>query len=500
MKTVLTRALSTAVLLAAATSSFAQPAKNVILLVSDGAGWAPHQATELWTGSAEPYNNSNWTQSVTSTYNLRSSAGSLSDNNQDPNLVYDPAKYWDTTPGTTRAFAGYDWSATTAPDSAGTMSAMVTGEKVYKGGMNVDGFGNPLVTAAEVAKSNGKTVGSISSVRYNHATVAAGAGAHNISRNNYLDLSYEMFAAGVADVVGGAGHPFFNDDGTARAQDPGFSNSRFDEALWNTMSSGSGTASRTTVDGRNYTVDGSDWSMFNTKADIEALANGTLSAAPGTSLVMIPEVYSTLQVSRPVSGTAVKPYDDALNTHVPTLADMTNASLNHLDDDPDGFFLAIEGGAVDWADHGDNSIRVIEEQIGFNDAVQAVVDYLDAGTNGNDWSNTLVIVTADHDHITFGENSDTTDPFADVTTVDPVTGMPIMVHHSTGHGNALVPTWTRGVNADDINDADWGTDSVYGVYNDQTQIGAVVLQNVPEPTSLALLGLGGLLVARRRRA
>jgi alkaline phosphatase len=71
----------------------AQAAKNVILMVSDGAGIAPHQGAELWTGSPEPYNNSNFMKTYTSTYALRDNAGALDNNIQDPNRVYDPVKY-----------------------------------------------------------------------------------------------------------------------------------------------------------------------------------------------------------------------------------------------------------------------------------------------------------------------------------------------------------------------------------------------------------------------
>lgn len=45
---------------------------------------------------------------------------------------------------------------------------------------------------------------------------------------------------------------------------------------------------------------------------------------------------------------------------------------------------------------------MIEEHNDFNNAVQAVIDYLDANTNGNNWEDALLIVTADHDHNLYG--------------------------------------------------------------------------------------------------
>jgi alkaline phosphatase len=45
---------------------------------------------------------------------------------------------------------------------------------------------------------------------------------------------------------------------------------------------------------------------------------------------------------------------------------MTRGALNVLERDEDGFFLMVEGGAVDWAAHANNLPRIIEEQIDFN--------------------------------------------------------------------------------------------------------------------------------------
>jgi alkaline phosphatase len=54
----------------------------------------------------------------------------------------------------------------------------------------------------------------------------------------------------------------------------------------------------------------------------------------------------------------------------------------------------IEGGAVDWASHGAQSGRMIEEQIDFNNAVEAVMKYLLCNRLLDD---TLVMVTGDHE-------------------------------------------------------------------------------------------------------
>lgn len=270
-------------------------------------------------------------------------------------------------------FEGYQWLQGTDPDSAGTMSAIVTGRKVYRGGININGYGRPLLTVPEIAKARGKSTGSISTVRYNHATPAAGGGAHNISRNNYIDISYEMFGSGVLDVMGGPGHPWYESNGDKRTE-PNLTSSRFDAALWEVIDGGTGTASRTTIDGRTFTVDGTDWELYDDKGAIEDLASGAATVPAGKRLMMLPKVWGTLQYERDITqdwdgmggignthpdtganldlGAApVNPGNDSdgdpwIST-VPTLVDMTLAAINYLDDNPRGFYLSIEGGACD---------------------------------------------------------------------------------------------------------------------------------------------------------
>jgi alkaline phosphatase len=382
------------------------------------------------------------------------------------------------------------------------MSAIVTGQKVYRGGINVDGRGRPLLTVPEIAKYKGKSTGSISTVRYNHATPAAGGGAHNISRNNYLDLSYEMFGSGVLDVMGGPGHPWYNSNGSQRGA-PELSSNRFDADLWGVISNGTGTASRTTVDGRSFTVDGNDWQMYDEKADVQALASGAATVPAGKKLMMLPRVWGTLQYERDITkdwdgdgtignsdpttgadldlGAApVNPGDDSAGdpwiATVPTLEDMAMAALNYLDDNPRGFYLHIEGGACDWAMHGNSIARMIEEHTDFNNTVQAVIDYLDNNTNGNNWENTLLIVTSDHDHNLYGPNSDIF-AFEDVSN-EGFNENPGHIWHDDNHGNQLVPAWIRGFNANLSASMIDGYDPVRGWYIDQVDLGNVMIKSL----------------------
>jgi len=65
---------------------------------------------------------------------------------------------------------------------------------------------------------------------------------------------------------------------------------------------------------------------------------------------------------------------------------MTLAALNILDDDPDGLYLMVEGGAVDWANHLNQSGRMIEEAVEFERAVEAVINWVQQNSN---WGETF---------------------------------------------------------------------------------------------------------------
>lgn len=76
----------------------------------------------------------------------------------------------------------------------------------------------------------------------------------------------------------------------------------------------------------------------------------------------------------------------------PSLSDMTVKSIDILGQNPNGYFLMVEGGRIDHAHHDGNAYRSLEDLVAFDNAIKAAL----AKVNLED---TLVIVTADHSHV-----------------------------------------------------------------------------------------------------
>ena len=70
--------------------------------------------------------------------------------------------------------------------------------------------------------------------------------------------------------------------------------------------------------------------------------------------------------------------------------------MDILSQNSNGYFLMVEGGRIDHALHGTNAKRALTDTIAFDDAVKAVLDK--ARTTDPTLANTLIVVTADHDH------------------------------------------------------------------------------------------------------
>lgn len=409
-------------------------AKNVIVMISDGCGYNQIAATDYYQYGkigSQVYEKFPF-QSGMSTY----STGS-----------YNPESAWNS----------FNYVNSAPTDSAAAATAMSTGVKTYDAAIGVDNDGNPLKHISEYFEEQGKSTGVITSVEFSHAT-PAGFVAHNVSRNNYQALANEMIVSSKTDVIMGAGNPFFDDDGkklnTAKSYQYVGGQSTWEGLVNETL-----TVADADGDG---TPD--PWKLIQTKDEFQTLQTGVTPQR----VIGVPQVYTTLQQNRGGDKQA-DAFKVAFNENVPDLSEMTEGALNVLDNNENGFFLMIEGGAIDWAGHANQGGRVIEEEADFNKAVEAVNEWVKKNSN---WGETLLIVTGDHEtgYLT-GPDSD-----PDWTSIinNGAGNMPGMEWHSTNHTNSLIPLFAKGDSARLLMDYADQTDPVRGTYLDNTEIAKLI--------------------------
>jgi alkaline phosphatase len=446
----------------------ADTAKNVIFMISDGWGYNQIKATNYYNGTTEAYEN------FSVKYGMRTNSA----NNP---AGYDPIQAW----------SNFDYVKSGATDSASAATAMATGIKNYDGQINIDTSGNKLKTIVEYAAEKGKATGVVTSVEFSHAT-PAGMYAHNISRSNYAEIANEMLGpdpkkpASPLSVIMGAGNPYYNNNGQFLFTPPNTFKYVGGETTWNQL--------------RTNTHPGG-WTLVESTAGFEALAN---NAKVPDKVVGVPQVFETLQEYRqpaPGANVMVNPKDDTpLNANLPDLALMTRGALNVLDNDSDGFFLMVEGGAVDWANHNNQLGRLIQEQNDFNKAVNVAIEWIMA--NGG-FEKNLLIVTGDHE---CGYLTGAKDSFSEVTD-NGAGNLPGAYYNSGSHTNSLIPIFAKGAGSELLSSYADEFDPKRGKYIDNTEIFYVMKSQIcptPIPGSILLLGSGVLgMVAiglRRRRA
>ncbi len=438
-----------AVLCLLAATAFAAP-QNIIILIADGWGYNHIAVTDYYefgeTGR-QAYESFPVALAM-STYPAKSG--------------YDSERAWDS----------FDYVQSGYTGSAAAATALSAGEKTYNGRLGVDTKKKPLKHMMQVAEDHGRATGVVSSVRLSHAT-PAGFIAHNVSRNNYVDIAREMLYESRADLIMGTGHPYYDDDAQPRPEDsPNSFKYVGGEDTW---------AELTSPDrllGADADGDGvrDPWIYIESLTDFRALTTGS---AP-KRLCAIPRVYNTLQHNR--SGSSTHPYSVPLNEGVPTLAEMTRGALNVLDADEDGFVLMVEGGAVDWAGHGNNAPRLVEEMIDFNDAVEAVCQWVEENSS---WDETLVIVTGDHEcGYLWGPDCDKDAPVWNPIPPSPAGQLPAVSWHSGTHTNSLIPMFAKGFLAEDLQARAQKTDPRRGPYLDNTDLPKTIihaLKSRPSP-------------------
>ena len=228
-------------------------------------------------------------------------------------------------------------------DSAAAATALATGFTTsYRAlGMNAD-HTQTLTTVAEQAKARGMRVGVVTTVTLNHAT-PAGFYAHVKSRSEYRVISMAFLKSGI-DYAAGAG----------------FSRGRGDK-------------------GQPTILDFAPqhgYRVVRTREEFVALRAPVAKAlVVNASRSGKPRIY--FEMERP--------------TNRLSLVEFTRKGIELLDG-PDGFFMMVEGGLIDWASHANDAGAAIREVVAFDAAVAEGVRFYEGHAR-----ETLLIVTADHE-------------------------------------------------------------------------------------------------------
>ncbi|WP_447747860.1 alkaline phosphatase [Aeromonas veronii] len=220
--------------------------------------------------------------------------------------------------------------------------------------------GKPVPTILELAKAAGKSVGAVTTTELTHATPAA-TYAHICHR----DAAYDIAAQAVPR---GAGFNQALGDGVDVLMGGGANH-------W-TPYSASNKGGRN--DNRDLTAEmkAQGYSYVTTQSELAKVTSGKVLG------LFSSKSHLDYELDRVAKGAA--------NTQ-PSLSEMTAKAIDLLSKNSQGYFLMVEGGRIDHALHGTNAKRSLTDAVALDEAVKTALGKVDL-------NNTLIVVTADHDH------------------------------------------------------------------------------------------------------
>lgn len=287
-------------------------------------------------------------------------------------------------------------------DSAASATSMTSGIKTYNNAINVDAFGREVLPIARVLQDDGFAVGAVTSVPISHATPACSY-ANNVHRGDYQDITRDMLGqpsvfhpgglSGLDVLIGGG---------------------------WGVSNDEDGTQGKNFVAGNRYLTD-KDLGAINVDHGGEYVVALRTEGEPGR-IVLSDAVEQAVDGKHRLFGyfgvggghlpfqTADGGFDPVVSVGTtgaaevysekdvienPELGDMAAAAIEVLNAKSDRWWLMIEAGDVDWANHSnniDNSIgAVLSGEVAFNRVVHWIESH-------GGWDETLMILTADHGH------------------------------------------------------------------------------------------------------
>ncbi|MEX0778993.1 MAG: alkaline phosphatase [Balneolales bacterium] len=225
-------------------------------------------------------------------------------------------------------------------DSASSATALAAGHKTDNGMLGMLPDETPVQSIAQYATELGKATALVATSQITHAT-PAGFGIHHPARGDEFIIAEKYVDSGI-DMLLGAGYGYFlpESEGGNRPDD------------------------------RNLIIE------MNEKGYVYIDNVNDLDQMAGQE-----KVIAFLESN------ALKTYPERGDQ----MSKLTQAALGQLSQDPEGFFMMIEGSQIDWEGHANEAEAMIQEMIDFDNVIGEVLEF--AKNDGN----TLVVVTADHE-------------------------------------------------------------------------------------------------------
>ena len=257
-------------------------------------------------------------------------------------------------------------------DSACAATQLATGVVSGSEMIGLDADGHPVETVLELSQNRGKATGLVSDTRLTHATPAAFA-AHQAHRSLENEIAVEMLQQNIDIMLSG---------GLNHWLPANVNNSSLYYEI-DQKTGGHIQLKSSRKDNRNL-LQMAEKLGYNLAFNREQLAAANM---PLLGLFSHAGMADGIIHSQQKNNPARKE---------PTLKEMTIKALELLSSDPEGFFLMVEGGQIDWAGHANDVGTMLHEMIKLDETIAAV----------HAWAaqrdDTVIILTADHETGGFG--------------------------------------------------------------------------------------------------
>lgn len=268
------------------------------------------------------------------------------------------------------------------PDSAGTMSALMTGLKTDEGIISLPASvtrgdcssataqDKKLPTLLDIAKSKGKATAVVTTARITHATPAT-TYAHSVDRNWESDDSLSQTAKDLActDIA----TQLITDNGHSVDMILGGGRRHFLPA----------SEGGKRLDGNNLITQWQQQGGLYVESldELQQLTDQEMKAAAQESTPPVLGLFASSHLS----------YAYQRPKQQPSLQQMTSAALSRLQKNEQGYALIIEAGRIDHGHHDGMAYKALTETQELHETVGWLLTQVDL-------KETLIVVTADHSH------------------------------------------------------------------------------------------------------